>query len=297
MNGGPILVTGASGLVGGAVLRALAGAGRSAIGLSRSGVPAGAGVVPLRQDLASAGARAALASLPDLSAVVHCAAAIPTGFDGDSAEQAAAINARMDATVIDFCAERQLRLVYCSSVSVYGMVTSGPVSESAPLAPRGPYAEAKLGSERKIGRTVASHANLRLCAPYGPGQKSRTVLRIFVEQARAGGVLRYHGSGAREQDFLNASDAARALLLAADQSDRSGTFNVCTGQSISMKDLAELVIREVGVPGARTSASELPDPEESYRGRFDNSLAERRLGWRPRISLAEGVRELAGVAT
>jgi UDP-glucose 4-epimerase len=294
---GKILVTGASGLVGDAVLRAVARAGREAIALSRERPAAGlAGVVPTTCDLAAPGAARLLAELPGIAVVLHCAAQIPVSFSGEHAAQVAAANERMDAAVIGFCAARGIRLVYCSSVAVYGMIERGPVDESAVVAPRGPYAAAKLASEQKIGNVLGSYANLRLCAPYGPGQRSRTVLRIFVERAKAGEVLSYHGSGAREQDFLHARDAAGALLHAADRPGTSGTFNVCSGAPISMKNLAELVVREVGSPGARVCAADTPDAEEQYRGRFDNSLAALRLGWRPKISLAEGLRELAGGA-
>lgn len=290
-----ILVTGAGGFIGSMVCRQLTASGHEAFGLDRSlpsGLPAEASWI--RMDLADPQAQARLARLPRFDAVVHCAAAIPDSFTGPAAEQARQANACLDAQIIGFCHGRGLRLVYCSSSSVYGAIAGEVVDETHRLdADRSPYAAGKIQSEERICRDLPSFAVLRICAPYGPAQKGRTVMRIFIENAMAGAPLAYHGSGLREQDFTHVKDVASAIVQAVRHVSVNGIFNIAGGAPISMKDLAHRIARVVGKPGATVCASGCPDHQEEYRARFSIRRAGESLGWKPAIPLEQGIREWA----
>jgi nucleoside-diphosphate-sugar epimerase len=287
---GRVLVTGANGLIGAQTAATLASAGleviRAARGHQKDDVAA------LAVDLSDPRALDVLSQLPPISAVAHCAAMIPLSFAGVDAERAAGTNRRIDSSIIEFCCQRDARLVYCSSVAVYRDVASQVVSEAFPAVASGPYADEKLWAEARIREQLRSHAILRICAPYGPAQRSRTVLKIFIEQAIAGGELKYFGSGSRQQDFLHARDAAGAVLRAVERPQAHGVFNVCSGQPISMRELAQLVANLAGNARARVVPSGQPDPQEDYRARFDTARAAEMLDWHPVVTLAEGVREM-----
>ena len=60
------------------------------------------------------------------------------------------------------------------------------VREDAPLRPPGPYAEAKRATEERVADTLDSFCVVRPTAVYGPGQRTSTVLRVFLERAVAG---------------------------------------------------------------------------------------------------------------
>ena len=150
-----------------------------------------------------------------------------------------------------------------------------------------------MQAENLIREKLASHAVMRICAPYGPRQKTRTVLRIFIECAQNGSPLMYHGSGLREQDFVQVEDVAAAILSAIRHPAANGIFNIAGGSPISMKDLAHLVARTVGNPLAKVCASGCPDHQENYRARFSLKRAEELLGWKPTIKLEQGIREWA----
>lgn len=141
--------------------------------------------------------------------------------------------------------------------------------------------------ERGLPYTV-----LRINAPYGPGQATRTVLRIFLERASKGLALLYHGSGSREQDFTHVDDVADAVVAAAFR-QRTGTYNISGGEPIAMKQLAELVIRCVPMCGSTVAPSGQDDPQEGVPARYSTRRALAELGWRPSIALACGIRAWA----
>lgn len=290
-----ILVTGANGFIGGAVARLLAEYGFEVFGLDRqkpAGLAADASWIDL--DLTAEQARTQLDSLPRFDAVVHCAAVIPSSFTGTSADLSRLANARIDGAVIDYCQRREIRLIYCSGTAVYGYAVEETVAEDHVVDPSiSPYIFAKMQAENLIRAKLASHAVLRICAPYGPHQKTRTVLRIFIESALNGSALTYHGSGSREQDFVHVEDVAAAILSAIRRPTANGVFNVAGGAPVSMKELAHLVARVVGNPQAKICASGRPDSQENYRARFSIRRAEELLGWKPTIKLEQGIREWA----
>ena len=290
-----VLVTGAGGFIGSAALALLARQGYAAVGIGRHAplsIPHDAEWVTL--NLASLEARNALDSLPTFDTVVHCAAAIPKSFTDDSSREAGDINAAIDQTVIDYCIRQNARLIYCSGTSVYGLVSNGLIGEEHFLnGAFSPYIQSKILSESRIRERLLSYAILRICAPYGTLQSAKTVLKIFIETAIAGGVLYYYGSGSREQDFVHVRDVAEAMRSAVARTHVTNTFNIAGGSPISMKDLALTVVAIIGNPSASVRRSGSDDVQEDYRARFDISRAKQQLDWSPKITLQEGIREWA----
>jgi nucleoside-diphosphate-sugar epimerase len=177
-----------------------------------------------------------------------------------------------------------------SSSIVYGGRET-PWREDAAIDPAAPYAREKAHTERMLAAESLPWNALRISAPYGPAQRIRTVLSIFIDRALAGTDLLVHGSGAREQDFTAARDVARAALAALGAGDRSAIINVSGGAPISMLALANLVV--ASVPGTRSEVrlSGAPDPQDTYRAALDLGRARDELGWRPEVPLARGISE------
>lgn len=288
----PVLVTGHQGLVGSHVARLLAGAGLEVLGVSRRAESGGL-VKAFAIDLAEPEALAALERLGPLQAVVHCAASFPAVFGSAESEAIAARNRAMDEAVIALCRLRGARLVYCSSSSVYADLTSDPVIEAAPLSQAAGYVGEKIWAEQEIRRQLDSYAILRICAPYGPGQATRTVLKIFVERALRGEDLLFFGTGSREQDFVHAHDVALAAQAALARPRVNGIFNVSGGRPISMRGLGDLVNAVVAKGALAVRAAGQPDPQDGYYARFDGAAALAGLGWRATVTLEEGVADMA----
>jgi UDP-glucose 4-epimerase len=286
-----VLVTGAGGFLGEYVCSALKISGHEVVRVVHMG---GAAKDAIALDLEDAESAEKLATARP-RVVIHLAAVLPASFEGGEATKAAETNERIDQNVFTACKSVKADLVYASGASVYGPAEVNATEES-PTNPIGPYVAAKLRGEA-AGQAMAAQAgtrfvSLRINAPYGPGQRKRTVLRLFLEQALKGEPLRYHGTGSREQDFTHASDVAAAAVLAA-QSRESEIFNISGGEPVSMKTLAELVRQSVPGCDSPVGPSGEPDPQEGARARFSIRKARELLGWTPRVKLEAGVRQWA----
>ena len=188
------------------------------------------------------------------------------------------------------------RVVFVSSGAVYGNQGSQPLSEEASPHPRSPYAVSKLSAEyyvRTIGalwgiETVA----LRVFNVYGPGQPLPAahppVIPNFLRRTVRGGTLVIYGQGQQTRDFVYLTDAIEAMVSAATAPtiDRS-VINIGSGVEISIRKLAQEVLEAVG-SSAEWIFKEDQDPGSS-RMCADINRAHKKLGYRPVVSLREGL--------
>jgi UDP-glucose 4-epimerase len=292
-----ILVSGANGFIGTNTCSYLAGKANTIIPVIRSHKEAEffASFYPevVVADLMLYGSLKETKSLkPDV--VVHLAAEKPEWFGGKDARNVAEANAKIDRNVLGFCRDTGIGLIYASGTSVYGLEHDHLMTESDPIDPIGPYVEQKAESERLSKEVLSLHGlpftSLRICAPYGPGQRAKTVLKIFIERAIEGSPLLYHGSGTRQQDFTYVEDIAKAISLAVEKG-KSGVFNISGGEPVTMKHLAELVVHSVNGCQSVIQTSGEEDPQEGSTALFSVEKAKRELGWVPRTSLASGIKK------
>jgi len=116
------------------------------------------------------------------------------------------------------------------------------------------------------------------------------LIRRFDDAMRLGyDTVTLWGDGTPSREFLHARDAARGILLAAALYDQPEPVNLGTGREITIRQLAELIAREVGYTGG--IAWDPSKPNGQPRRQLDTSRARERLGFEPQISLEEGVAE------
>jgi UDP-glucose 4-epimerase len=284
-----ILVTGGQGLLGGAAARRFAEAGMEVVATQRGGSGALSGIDWFRADLLRPDA---LDGLEPPDAVVHTAAMLPRSHEASDAEAEA--NRQIDEAIFEAAQRWGASVVFTSSVAVYGSAVppAAGLSEREPSRPVGAYAAEKAWAEER-GRQLAAaegsfFTSLRVSAPYGPEQRPMTVLRTFVERASRGEALLYWGSGARHQDFIHADDVAGACQ-AAFEHQGGGTFNVASGETVTMRELAQIIARVAGLPASAVQAAGTPDAGEGTRVAYSVAQGRGVLGWEPRISLPDGV--------
>ena len=226
--------------------------------------------------------------------VFHFAAQLPA--NEVSREQYMAANCRATTVILEAAARMSTKsFVYASSLPVIGVPHGLPITEDHTTKPIHPYHISKLcgetacETERRIsGRRITS---LRITSPYGPGM-SAGVLAHFVNRAIKSEQIQWMASGSRAQNFVHVSDVVEAAMLAA-ETNNPGIYNVGGNETTTMRDLALLVVRIASENGSTSQASSAGgnDPEEGYRWEVSLSQAESRLGYRPRLSLEQGVRE------
>jgi UDP-glucose 4-epimerase len=188
------------------------------------------------------------------------------------------------------------RVVLASSAAIYGESES-PVAENHPLNPQSPYAASKLAMEQ-AAKMLSQSFNLetvclRFFNAYGPRQSPDSpyaaAIPKFIQAMLAGEPATIHGDGQQTRDFVYVGDIVNAMLLAADGDSIDGrVFNIAGGNSVSINELVETLQRFF---------TETPDPVfgpprqgDLLFSEADISLAERALGYRPRIDLQEGLR-------
>ena len=272
-----VLLTGASGLVGHAILQRLQADGVRVLALGKDN-----------------GADLARSPWPagPWEVIVHCAARLPQQFGGAEEAAAAVENRMLDDRALEAAVDSDAHLIFLSSASVYG-VAGGEISEATPAAPALAYAREKLATEEAIAARGVSATVFRLVAPYGPRQTRNTVLRRFLDLALTQMPLRYFGSGTRTQDFLHVDDVAAAVALAA-RSRPSDRFVLASGEAIAMRELARLVVEAAGSRSVVVAAG-VPDPEEGRTVRYRIDHLREGLGFAPSISLRAGIAAWAAV--
>lgn len=189
------------------------------------------------------------------------------------------------------------RVVFISSGAVYGDQGEQPLVESAPPAPRSPYAVSKLAAEYYV-RTIGGlwgieTLSLRVFNAYGPGQRlppsHAPVIPNYLRQVLRGSTLVMHGDGTQTRDYVYVDDVVSAMISAATAPGIDHmVINIGSGVETSIRDLVRLVLEVTGIKN-ETIINERTDPGVS-RMRADLTLAREKLGYQPRFSLSEGLR-------
>ena len=193
------------------------------------------------------------------------------------------------------------RVVFASSGgTVYGEGSALPVGETAAKLPTSPYGTAKLASEYYLatfGLLYGIEAvALRYSNVYGPRQNPHGeagVVAIFAQRILAGEPITIFGDGEQTRDLVYVGDVAVANVLAARgpvaplASLDARAFNVGTGVETSVNQLAAQL---AAAAGRRADIRRAPARAgEIQRSALDVAKAARELGWRPQVSLAEGM--------
>jgi UDP-glucose 4-epimerase len=191
------------------------------------------------------------------------------------------------------------RVVLISSGAVYGDQSKQPLTEEIRPNPGSPYAVSKLAAEHYV-RTIGAlwgieTVSLRVFNTYGPGQPLPAahppVIPHFLRQIARGGTLVINSRGEQTRDFVYVDDVVEAMVAAATAPtvDRS-VINIGSGIETSIKALAQSAIEAVGA-SADWMYMEDQDPGPS-RMCADIRLARAKLGYKPRVSLGEGLQRM-----
>ena len=226
-------------------------------------------------------------------AIVHLAAQADVrvsvarpGFD-------AGVNVVGTVNVLEAARQVGARVVFASTGgAIYGECER-PAREDDPCLPLSPYGAAKLAGEGYLGafgRLYGTpHVALRLGNVYGPRQDPHGeagVVAIFLGRLLEGEQCRIFGDGFQSRDYVYVGDVARATLAALD-GGVEGVLNVGTGVTTTVLELYEVCRSVAG--SALEPVHEAPRQGELGRSVLDGERAAAVIGFRPEVSLFDGV--------
>lgn len=304
-DGVRVLVTGGCGFIGSHLVEHLAvsGADVTAFDNMRAGTPANVEAVAdrvtvVRGDVREVGDVAAVVAQSRPQVVFHLAAnaSVPGSVEDPAYDFTA--NCGGSFVVLDAlrAGRSDARVVLASSGAVYGEPVAFPMTEDAALAPISPYGASKLQAEvaaRMFWRVYQTPVVVaRLFNTYGP-RMTRFVVLDFLRKLRADpSRLEILGSGRQVRDFTYVADTVQGLCVLAAHGCAGEAYNVSSGRSYSVTQLAERLLAVLGladVPLEFTGASWTGDAQ-----RWEVSVEKlARVGYASRVSLDEGLRRTA----
>ncbi|WP_083213538.1 MULTISPECIES: NAD-dependent epimerase/dehydratase family protein [unclassified Ensifer] len=187
------------------------------------------------------------------------------------------------------------RFVFASSGgTVYGMDSDVPIRENHPCWPKNAYGISKLACEhylRLLGNTSdMATISLRISNPYGERQVARGgqgFIAAAMEHVLAGRPLVIWGDGSAVRDFIYVGDVAKAIISACLYQGTEPVMNVGSGAGISLVGVLDEMNRSLGI-----RPKTLFEPQRKVDVRMnvlDTRLAAELLGWKPAVSLSQGL--------
>jgi UDP-glucose 4-epimerase len=291
------IVTGGAGFIGSHVVDALLADGYAVTVVDdlsagdRTRVAPAAELIEL--DIVDTAAVAALFSERRPDAVYHLAAQASVVASVENPARDGEVNVLGTLGIVQAAGAVGAPVVFTSTGgALYGDEAPRPTAEDRIPAPLSPYGASKWAGEAYVRTWALSsgipHAVCRLGNVYGPRQSPHGeagVVSIFTHHLYTDRAPRIYGHGRPTRDYVYVADVVSALLAA---SGKRGVYNVATGQETDVSTLW----RELSAAAGKQIEPELLDlrPGELQHSCMDVSLAERELGWRPQVSIEEGLR-------
>ena len=238
--------------------------------------------------------------------ILHLAAQSAVTYSFDHPQEVNDVNYMGALRVAEAALELGAHLVFASSSEVYGASNAEvPFTEVSPLGATSPYAVSKMAAEEYL-RVLHQTSELRMTIlrPFNsigraPVNNRHFVVERAVTQALEDGHISLHDARPL-RDFLFRTDHCRAYVAVVEHlSVANGqTFNICTGDSWSIRDMADYVAKSVGQRLGETVTvdfGQMPDrPLDIPVLQGSPSRAKAVLGWAPKYSIAEALDQAIG---
>jgi UDP-glucose 4-epimerase len=292
-----VIVTGGAGFIGSHVVDALLADGHAVTVIDDLSSGDAARVAPAAKlvelDIVDADALEAVVAEARPSAIFHLAAQASVIVSVEDPGRDCDVNVKGTLNIVEAAGRCKAPVVFTSTGgALYGDDAPMPTAEDRIPAPLSPYGASKWAAEAYVNTWSLSsgipHAVCRLGNVYGPRQSPHGeagVVAIFSEHLYTDRTPKLYGHGTPTRDYVYVGDVVRGLLAA---SGRVGTYNIAT----SVETDVASVWRELSEVAGKQIEPQLADlrPGELLHSRLDISRAERELGWRPQVPIAEGLR-------
>jgi len=241
----------------------------------------------------------------EVKGIIHTAALANYKFINENPYISFKINVEGTLNLLEVSRQRDIKLLYTSSGSVYGKISEG-AKENNPLNPQDMYGMTKACSEL-LGLQYSNtygldFVSVRLYFLFGKGMSvslkgvfdppivPQNVLFLFLFKALKREKLKIERGGESKIDFTYIKDAVHGIILAYYKKGRSKVYNISTGKAYSLKDIADIINNYVGDKILEIGDGELVGwpPRAPF---LDISKAKEELGYEPIYGLEKGIKE------
>ena len=231
----------------------------------------------------------------DATGVFHEAALASVQQSFNMKDEYFDVNVSGTENIFKLAKEYGFKVVYASSSSVYGNPKQIPIQESDIRNPINPYAQTKLEAEllaEKYFEMDVRVIGFRYFNVFGKRQSKEYagVIKLFLERIQQGKAPKINGDGLQIRDFVYVDDVVKANILAMDSDINHKFLNVGTGLSISILDLANLIIDASGLSLKPIYCPALSGDVKT--GQADLTLIKKLLGWQPKTKLEDWLIEV-----
>jgi UDP-glucose 4-epimerase len=296
-----VLVTGGSGFIGSHLVSNLLGMGAKVAVTVRYGniiknirlADCWSCIEVIEADLRNRGALEAIRRF-DPEVIFHLAAYQHVGQSFAQVEECFDVNAKGTANLFDVC-HKAPKFIYIATSEVYGLQESVPFIETMQPSPLSPYSITKYAGEMycQMQQRLKGGPSVVLLRPFnafGPYQSTKAIIPELILKALRGEPIRTTpGEQTREFNFV--TNLTDGMIQAAQHSGEiEGPMNLAGGEEVPIRDLVRK-IAELTESRSVVEIGALPyRPNEIWRMRGDATRARQVLGWKPRVSLEEGLR-------
>jgi dTDP-glucose 4,6-dehydratase len=236
------------------------------------------------------------AAMAGCEAVVHFAA--ESHVDRSIYEPAVAIETNVTGTFVLLEVARKLRInrfVHISTDEVYGDIRPGAFAdENSPIEPSSPYSASKASSDLLVRSYVRTYGFpgliTRSSNNYGPYQFPEKFLPLMITNALDDKPLPIYGDGKQQRDWLHVEDNCRGILAVLEWGRPGEVYNIGGLDIVENLTMAKRLLHAMGKPETLLSyVKDRRGHDRRYALKCDKM--KRDLGWKPAISLDEGLRQ------
>lgn len=188
------------------------------------------------------------------------------------------------------------KVLVTSTSEVYGTARYVPIDEKHPRQPQSPYSATKIGADAiALSFHNAFNLDVTVVRPfntYGPRQSARAIIPTIITQIASGVREIKVGDLSPTRDFNYVTDTCRGFIDIAQTPNTAGLeINIATGKEISMENVFKTIARlmDANVKWIKDPERLRPSKSEVFRLLGDNTLIKKLTGWKPEISLEEGL--------
>jgi dTDP-glucose 4,6-dehydratase len=233
-------------------------------------------------------------SMADHDFVIHFAAESHVDRSIDDASAFVQTNVLGTFNVLEASRKSKVKtMIHVSTDEVYGSLFKGSADESYPLQPNSPYAASKAASDLLARSYFVTHGldvrTTRCCNNYGKYQFPEKVIPVFINKLSSGEKLPIYGDGKNVREWIHVSDHARGIQTVLEKGKAGEIYNIGTGVHLSNNDLANEVIK---VMGLNENLKSYVADRQGHDFRYSvNSEKLEGLGFERRIDFENGLRE------